>query len=812
MISSFVRRQYGWMSAGLFRKYVFIISSLVVGALLISGGSDIYFTYKDKLNSISDIERGKASIAASNIDFFIGDVQRQLKRAAQVEYEVGDSGIAAREEDYLALINRVPAITELGYWDTVGHEQLMMAQFGRDAFSSNSPLPVEQIMIEAKARGSFNGPVYFDDDFVQHMTMGIAESGTRKGVLIAEVNLSVVQVIIAQLSLADSGWAYVVDANGLIVSHPVEGYVTQKTSVAHLRQVQTAIEAGTEITDRASKLSVSIEKSLDGQSVLATSFPIKNLGWHVLVEQPRSEALASLTSPIIRSVMLLVAGLVVAVITSMILARRMVSPILKLRDAADKLSLGSDSGPDGEHVSLKTGDELESLGQAFNRMSAQIRESYATLETRVEQRTSELARTNANLENEMIEREKAERLAFVLQRAIEHSPSAILITDTNAHIEYINPKFTEVTGYTSEDVVGKTPGVLKSGRTSQEKYGRLWETIRSGSQWEGELYNKRKDGKFYWSSESILPIKNEHGAITHYLAVEQDVTERKKAEEDARIANQRLAEMNRTLEKRVTERTSELQQANDRLIDAHDQLVRTEKLAAIGQLSAGVAHDLRNPLGAIKNAIYYLNGKLNDSESAKENPRIPEFLNIINYEVDHSNKIITDLMDFARIAPPSFAPADLGTLVQDCLGTLGVKEGVYINVLDGHHEDLLQVQVDGEQLNRVFQNLILNAQEAMQDGGVITVSTVENDGFADVSVSDTGEGIKPEIINKIFDPLFTTKTQGTGLGLAVCQQIVSKHGGTIEVESKPGKGSTFRVRLPLSAVEGLSKEAQNASA
>ena len=682
----------------------------------------------------------------------------------------------------------------------------MMAQFGLETFSSDSPLPVEQILIEAKARGTFNGPVYFDDDSIQHMTMGIAETGTVKGVLIAEVDLSVVRVIISQLSLSKSGWAYVVDSDGFIVSHPVDEFVTQHTNVSYLPQVANAINAGNDLSGPASRAPVFVEQNLDGQSVLATSSPISTLGWHVLVEQPRSQAFASLQAPIIRSVLLLLGGLFLAVLTSLILARKMVSPILKLRGAADRVGLGYT-----EEVDFKTGDELESLGQAFNRMSAQIRESHATLEEIVEQRTKELAQANANPESEIVERENAERIAFMLKRAIENSPNAVLITDTEATIEYVNHTFTKVTGYTLEEVVGKKPSFLQSGRTSLEKYDRLWETIRSGGRWEGELYNKRKDGTSYWSLETISPIRGGHGQITHYLSVEQDITDRRNAEEEARSANQRLAEVNLTLEQRVADRTSDLQHSNDRLIEAHDQLVRTEKLAAIGQLAAGVAHDLRNPLGAIKNAIYYLNGKLLNIEPAIENPRIPEFLKIIDEEVEHANKIISDLMDFARITTPTFSPAGLVTIVQDCLGKIELKEGVYINVLDNHHGNLLQVQADGQQLHRVFQNLILNAQEAMPDGGVITVSTTQTDGFAEVTISDTGEGIKPELILKIFDPLFTTKTKGTGLGLAVCQQIVSKHGGRIEVESKLGEGATFKVRLPVSVLDGVAQEVQNAT-
>ncbi|MBC8280908.1 MAG: PAS domain S-box protein [Chloroflexi bacterium] len=805
MITGLLRRQYGWFGARLYRKYVLIIGLLVAGALLFSGGLNIFFTYQDKLDSISDLEREKAYFAASNIESFMGDVQNQLERATQVEYEDSDAGIAAREADYLALANRVPAITELGYWNSAGQERFMMAQFGRETFTSDSPLSVEDILAGAKSAGIFNGPVYFDNDSVQHMTIGISESGSGSGVLIAEVNLNLLQVIISKSSLNDAGLVYVVDANGFIVAHPSQEYVSGRTNVFHLPQVQSAIKNNSSNNSPTTRASihdnpVTIEKDLDGKSVLATSLPVSNLGWSVLIEHPQSEAFASLQAPIIRSSVLLIVGLVLAIFISLLLAKKMVAPVVSLRNAVNELN-PQPIDPESQDDSALSyaGDELASLGSAFVLMSDQINEAHSTLESRVEQRTEELVLANNNLESEIAARQDAEKMAFMLQRAMEYSPNAVLITDTQANIEYVNLKFSEVTGYTSDEIIGKQPSILQSGRTSREKYQRLWETVTSGGEWSGELYNKRKDGKFYWSSEKILPIKDTEGKITHYLAVEQDVTEQKKAEEEAKVANQGLADLNRTLEQMVNERTSDLQQANNRLIEAHDQLVRTEKLAAIGELSAGVAHDLRNPLGAIKNAIYYLNAKLATGELAKENPRIPEFLRIIDEEVGNSNRIITDLMDFARISSPTFSPADLGTLVQDCLGKLELNEGVYVNIQDGHHEDLMQVQADGRQLHRVFQNLIQNAQDAMPDGGVITVSIKEEGGFAAVSISDTGEGIKHDFLDKIFDPLFTTKTKGTGLGLAVCQQIVSKHGGLIEVKSRQGVGAMFKVRLPISA-------------
>ena len=256
-----------------------------------------------------------------------------------------------------------------------------------------------------------------------------------------------------------------------------------------------------------------------------------------------------------------------------------------------------------------------------------------------------------------------------------------------------------------------------------------------------------------------------------------------------------VEEANQTLEERVRQRTQELEEANEQLLEAQDQLVRTEKLAAIGQLAGGVAHDLRNPLGAVKNAAYYLKRKLVDSEVAQSNPRIGQFLGIIEEEVEHSNQIISDLMTFARVGTPSLSPTKLGEVIENALASVEVRENV--QVVKQFDPDLPGVLADGEQLYRVCMNLAVNAQDAMPDGGELTVSARRTDGFAEVAFSDTGIGISEEDMKKIFEPLFTTKTKGTGLGLAVCQQIVSKHGGTIDVASKQGEGTTFTVKLPL---------------
>ena len=253
-----------------------------------------------------------------------------------------------------------------------------------------------------------------------------------------------------------------------------------------------------------------------------------------------------------------------------------------------------------------------------------------------------------------------------------------------------------------------------------------------------------------------------------------------------------IEDANRTLEERVRARTRELE-------EAQEQLVRSEKLAAIGQLAGGVAHDLRNPLGAIKNAIYYLKRRLSLGEEARANPRIGQFLQIVEDEADHSNQIITDLMAFSRVNAPSLSPTGLAEVIETTLSSMETRENVH--TIRQFDPELPEVAADGEQLQRVFANLAGNAQDAMPEGGTLTVSARRVDGFAEVAFSDTGAGIAEDTMKKVFEPLFTTKTQGTGLGLAVCQQIVSRHGGTIQVKSRPGEGATFTVRLPLNADE-----------
>jgi len=272
------------------------------------------------------------------------------------------------------------------------------------------------------------------------------------------------------------------------------------------------------------------------------------------------------------------------------------------------------------------------------------------------------------------------------------------------------------------------------------------------------------------------------------------------SEEELRASNEELEATNeelRATEEELRAGNEELQVTNEELKTAQERLIRSEKLAAIGQLAGGVGHELRNPLGAIKNAVYYIKGKVAKSELSQQEPRVVEFLNIVDDEINASNKIINDLLSFSRVGKPAVSPARIETVINDAITHTPIPENITLNknIVVG----LPEIQIDTDQIRQVLVNMMINAIQAMPEGGKLTIAAREKDRFLEVEIADTGTGIPQEIIGKIFDPLYTTKAKGIGLGLAVCKSIIDRHEGQIDVVSKVGEGTTFMIKLPLKA-------------
>ena len=219
---------------------------------------------------------------------------------------------------------------------------------------------------------------------------------------------------------------------------------------------------------------------------------------------------------------------------------------------------------------------------------------------------------------------------------------------------------------------------------------------------------------------------------------------------------------------------------------------RVEKLAIVGKLAGIMGHEIRNPLGTIRNSIYFLNMKLKENLDEK----VKEHMDIINSEINACDKVISDILDFSRTKPPFLETAEINSLVSRVISGANIPKTIKVQSDLG--DNLPKINIDIAQITQVFTNIITNAIEAMPEGGELKVTTTQTDSFISIAFKDTGVGISNENMNKLFTPLFSTKTKGHGLGLPACQNIINAHHGEIEFESKEGQGTTFIIKLPIS--------------
>jgi signal transduction histidine kinase len=375
----------------LFRKYVVIIVVLVSGALLTSGAIEIYFSYQENKAALIGIQREKAIGAASKIEAFIKDIEHQIGWTTQPQLVTSGAMTDQRRLDFLRLLKQVPAITEVSYLDAAGKEQLQISRLKMDVVGSGVDLSGDPKFLQAKAGAkterAYYGPVTFRKDSEPYMTIAMAGSGRNAGVTVVEVNLKFIWDVVSQIKVGKAGHAYAVDGGGHLLAHPDISLVLQKTAFSSLPQVQAAIDGraptGADVDDLA------ITHDFKNRRVLTSYATIPSLRWSVFVEQPLAEAFETLRSSLQRTALLLLLGVVLSFLASLVLARRMVRPISALQVGAAKIG----EGDLDERIAVRTGDELEALADQFNSMAGRLKESYAGLERKVEERTAELSET-----------------------------------------------------------------------------------------------------------------------------------------------------------------------------------------------------------------------------------------------------------------------------------------------------------------------------------------------------------------------------------------------------------------------------------
>ena len=367
----------------LFAKYVALFVAVVAVALISNGIFEVFFYYREHKAALIRIQHEQAEAAAAKIGQFIKEIESQLGWTAQLPWSQGS--IEQRRFDALRLLKQVPAVTELAQVDSTGKERIRVSRIDINTVDSGIDLSKDPKFTDAVANKVYYGPVYFRRESEPYMTLSLA--GTRKdaGVSIAEVNLKLIRELVSQIKVGASGQAYVVDAQGRLISHPDISLVLRNTDMSKLAQVQAAQARGADTTPDALQGALNIQ----GQEVLTASAPIAPLGWTMFVELPVKEAYASLYQALQRLAIVLLAASIFAVLAGIFLARRMVVPIQALRTGAARVG----SGDFGQRISIRTGDELEGLADQFNDMGARLQESYAGLEQKVEQRTAELSQT-----------------------------------------------------------------------------------------------------------------------------------------------------------------------------------------------------------------------------------------------------------------------------------------------------------------------------------------------------------------------------------------------------------------------------------
>ncbi len=356
----------------------------------------------------------------------------------------------------------------------------------------------------------------------------------------------------------------------------------------------------------------------------------------------------------------------------------------------------------------------------------------------------------------------------------------------------VNDSFAKLTGYSKEELLaGKKYQDLTPGEYQQYEAKIVEKLLKTGKAQEYEKEYIRKDGSRVPILLTAFVVKGLKGKPIGVAAIIKDVTERRRAYEEEKqlVAARAAAEVEK-------KRAVELSRAYKGLKETEDKLVRSERLAALGKLAGALGHELRNLLSVIGNSAYFLRRKLG---KMAEDEKIKKHLDILDGEIKISDRIISDIMEFGRAREPQLAKTNINGIIRSCLEKVEMPENIEVVTELGNN--VPQVLADETQLKQVFSNIIVNAVQAMPEGGKLTITGINKDKFIEASITDTGEGIEKEILDKIFEALFSTKEQGTGLGLTVCQSIVERHNGSIEVESEVGKGTKFSIKLPVTNKE-----------
>ncbi|HEY9163996.1 MAG TPA: MHYT domain-containing protein [Magnetovibrio sp.] len=386
--------------------------------------------------------------------------------------------------------------------------------------------------------------------------------------------------------------------------------------------------------------------------------------------------------------------------------------------------------------------------------------------------------TIATLKHEILERQRAQSQLSKLSRAVEQSSAGVLITDLDGVIEYVNPKFTTMTGYSAEEAIGQRPNILKSGHMSDDDYALLWQTITSGQEWRGEMRNKRKDGSLYWDFSSISTVRDTDGTPINFLGIKEDITETKAAMEALQLAKE------------------DAEYANH---------VKSQFLASM-------SHELRTPLNAI---IGFSQMIMTELFGPLGSHKYMEYLRDIHDSGAHLLELITDILDMSKIESGTMelheVDVEISYLADSCRKLVQKRaQDKNITLTADLPSPSPVLRGDSVRIKQILINLLTNAVKYTPEGGDIAIlCSISADGGLDLTVVDTGIGMAPDDIPRALEPfaqfsdIMTNPREGVGLGLYLTRNLVETHGGSLSITSQLGQGTTVTAHFPASRVVHL---------
>ena len=813
----------------LFIKYIVLFVAVVGVALVINGAFDIYFSYKEQKTSLIRVQREQAQAAASKIGQFINEIESQVGWTTQLPWSAGT--LEQRRFDALRLLRQVPAITELAEINSTGHEQLRVSRLAMEVVGSGKDVSKEPAFTEAVAHKVYYGPVYFRRESEPYMTLSLAGTRRDTGVSIAQVNLKLIWDVLSKIKFAGHGRAYVVDASGRLIAHPDISLVLRNTDVSRLAQVRSALS---NIAGNTAQEAQEAD-DIDGKKVLTASAPVAPLGWFVFVETPIEEAYAPLYTTIERIGLVLLGALALAFGAGLFLARRMVIPIRTLRAGAARLG----SGDLGQRIAVKTGDEVEALADQFNEMAGRLQESYANLEQKVEQRTRELTERTEELGQSVGELQALGEVSQAVNSTLDLETvlstivaKAVQLSGTEAGAIYV---FNEVQ---RELHLRATYGMDQEliDALARQRIG-LDETTVAQALAEGDPVQiadlkQQPSSAVYeiilhagFRAVLVAPLLRGE-EIVGLLVVRRrtpgtfpqntiDLIKTFAAQSAVAIENARLFK--------------NVQTSLEDLRTTQDRLVQTQKLASLGQLTAGIAHEIKNPLNFVNNFSgvsvelidelqeALVKAKADDKTRAEITELTDTLRDNLGKIVQHgrrANSIVKNMLLHSREGSGEHRPVDINALVEEAVnlayhGARAEKQGFNITLERSLDAAAGQVDCFPQEITGVLLNLISNGfyaatkrkALAISDGyePTLAAATKNLGDRVEISIRDNGTGIPPEVREKMFNPFFTTKPagEGTGLGLSLSHDIIVKqHSGSIEVDTQPGEFTEFRIVLP----------------